>query len=174
MNGIKRDIEKELNRCADFFPVVTILGPWQSGKTTLARMFFSSYNYVNLEDPEIFNLARNDINAFFSVFKAPLIIDEIQRVPELVNRIQVLADAQKKNGQFILTGSFQQGPKSAILQSLAGRTAIVNLLPFSIAELEQNSFDFSKDEFLYQGFMIMQFSGNAKNPCVVYSGNLEL
>lgn len=160
MNGIKRDIEQELKRCADFFPVVTILGPRQSGKTTLARMFFSSYNYVNLEDPEIFNLARNDINAFFSVFKAPLIIDEIQRVPELVNRIQVLADAQKKNGQFILTGSFQQGLKSAISQSLAGRTAVVNLLPFSIAELEKNGFDFPKDEFLYQGFMPRHYSEN--------------
>ncbi len=77
MKEIKREIERDLKRCADFFPVVTILGPRQSGKTTLARTFFSSYQYVNLEDPEIFEFAQNDINAFFENFKTPVIIDEV-------------------------------------------------------------------------------------------------
>lgn len=165
MKEIKREIESELKRCADFFPVVTILGPRQSGKTTLARTFFSSYQYVNLEDPEIFDFAQNDINAFFENLKTPVIIDEVQRLPKLLQKIQVIVDeksAQNKltNGTFILTGSFQQGLKSAISESLAGRTAVINLLPFSISELENAGFDFSKDEFLFQGFMPRHYSEN--------------
>lgn len=125
MQNTKREIETELKRCAEYFPVVTILGPRQSGKTTLAKMFFPSYQYVNLEDPEIFALAQSDINEFFNLFKAPLIIDEIQRVPALLNKIQVLVDEKKQNGQFILTGSFQQGLKSAISQSLVAVTYLL-------------------------------------------------
>ncbi len=160
MQNTKREIEPELKRCAEYFPVVTILGPRQSGKTTLAKMFFPSYQYVNLEDPEIFALAQNDINEFFNLFKAPLIIDEIQRVPALLNKIQVLVDEKKQNGQFILTGSFQQGLKSAISQSLAGRTAVINLLPYSISELLRIGQNLSKDEYLYQGFMPRHYSEN--------------
>ena len=160
MNGIKRLIDLELKRCAEFFPVVTILGPRQSGKTTLAKTFFSDYSYINLEDPEYFELAKNDINGLFSAIKTPVIIDEVQRVPELLSKIQVIVDNKKTNGQFILTGSFQQGLKSAISQSLAGRTAVLNLLPFSIKELNFAGFDFSKDEFLYQGFMPRHYSEN--------------
>ena len=160
MNEIKRLIDSELKRCSEFFPVVTILGPRQSGKTTLAKIFFSDYSYINLEDPEYFELAKNDINAFFSTVKIPVIIDEVQRVPELLSKIQVLVDKEKSNGKFILTGSFQQGLKAAISQSLAGRTAILNLLPFSIKELNSAGFDFSKDEFLYKGFMPRHYSEN--------------
>ena len=160
MDNIKRLIDSELKRCADFFPVVTILGPRQSGKTTIAKTFFSNYSYINLEDPEYLTLAKNDINAFFSAVKTPAIIDEVQRVPELLSKIQVIVDKEKNNGQFILTGSFQQGLKYAISQSLAGRTAVLNLLPFSIKELNSAGFDFSKDEFLYQGFMPRLYSEN--------------
>lgn len=160
MNTVKRLIDSELKRCVDYFPVVTILGPRQSGKTTLAKSFFSDYSYINLEDPEYYELAKNDINGFFSTVKTPVIIDEVQRVPELLSKIQVIVDNKKSNGQFILTGSFQQGLKSAISQSLAGRTAVLNLLPFSIKELNSAGFVFSKDEFLYQGFMPRHYSEN--------------
>lgn len=102
MQNTKREIEPELKRCAEYFPVVTILGPRQSGKTTLAKMFFPSYQYVNLENSEIFELAQNDINEFLNLFKAPLIIDGIHRVSAvLLNKIQVLVDKNKQNGQFI-------------------------------------------------------------------------
>ena len=160
MNEINRLIDSELKRCALYFPVVSILGPRQSGKTTLAKTFFKDYTYINLEEPEYFELAKNDINAFFTTIKTPVIIDEIQRVPELLSKIQVIVDKEKSNGQFILTGSFQQGLKSAISQSLSGRTAILNLLPFSIKELNSAGFDFTKDEFLYQGFMPRHYSEN--------------
>ena len=153
MDIIKRAIEGELQRCADNFPVVTILGSRQSGKTMLSQLFFKDYTYINLEDPELYDLAVNDRNAFFSLAKLPAIIDEVQRVPSLLNKIQTIVDKDRYHGQFVLTGSFQQGLQSAISQSLAGRTAILNLLPLSIAELNSEGLDFSRDEFLYQGFM---------------------
>lgn len=165
MKTIKREIEGELRRCADFFPAVTILGPWQSGKTTLARSLFSSYQYVNLEDPEIFDFAQSDINAFFESLKTPVIIDEVQRLPKILRKIQAIVDENSAkgkaiNGSFILAGSFQQGLEDAISESLAGRTAVINLLPLSISELEAAGFDFSKDEFLFQGFMPRHYSEN--------------
>ena len=89
---IARQIAEELAATAREFPVVTIVGPRQAGKTTLARMHFPDYAYANLEDPEVRSLATNDPNAFFSQFSAPLIIDEIQRVPELLSHIQIRAD----------------------------------------------------------------------------------
>ena len=158
MDVIKREMFSELKRCASFFPVVTILGPRQSGKTTLAKSFFKNHSYINLEDPEFYDIAKNDINGFFNMIKTPVIIDEVQRVPELLSKIQVLSDKSKRKGEFILTGSFQQGLKSAVSQSLAGRTAILNLLPFSIHELESHNFKFSRDELLYQGFMPRLYS----------------
>ena len=158
MNDVRRLAENELQRCADHFPVVTVLGPRQSGKTTLVKSYFKNYSYINLEDPEFYDLAKNDVNAFFSMIKGPVILDEVQRIPELLDKIQVIVDERKENAQFILTGSFQQGLKSAISQSLAGRTAIINLLPFSIQELNSVGIDFSKDEFLYQGFMPRLYS----------------
>ncbi len=119
----------------------------------LSQLFFKDYAYINLEDPELYDLAVNDRNGFFSMIKAPVIIDEVQRVPSLLNKIQTIVDKDSSHGQFILTGSFQQGLQAAISQSLAGRTAILNLLPLSIAELNRAGLDFSRDEFLYQGFM---------------------
>ncbi|MBO7135694.1 MAG: ATP-binding protein [Spirochaetaceae bacterium] len=160
MQDIIRKAEAELKRCAEFFPVVTILGPRQSGKTTLSRMFFKDYTYYNLEEPDLYSLATSDVNAFFDMVKTPCIIDEVQRVPQLLNKIQVLTDKTKNNGQFIITGSFQQGLKEAISQSLAGRTAILNLLPFSILELNDAGLDFSRDDFLFQGFMPRLYAEN--------------
>ena len=160
MRNVVRKVETELKRCAQFFPVVTILGPRQSGKTTLARMVFKNYSYYNLEDPELYSLAQNDINAFFSLIKMPCIIDEVQKAPQILSKIQILTDEQKQNGLFVLTGSFQQGLKQAVSQSLAGRTAILNLLPFSISEINSVSLDYSRDEFIFQGFMPRHYSEN--------------
>lgn len=155
MKLIERAMSTTLIKYADSFPVVTILGPRQSGKTTLARTTFPSYSYVNLEDPEIFAFAMSDI---FETFKASVIIDEIQRVPKIVSKIQTIVDSSDANGLFILTGSFQQPLKSSISQSLAGRTAILNLLPLSISELNNSGIDLDRDEYLYQGFMPRHYS----------------
>jgi len=158
MDGIKRTAQKALLEGAKYFPVVTVTGPRQAGKTTLARQTFPQYTYVNLEDPEIFEFAKNDMTGFFERFTPPVIIDEVQRLPEILQKIQVFADKIKKNGQFILTGSFQVALKAAVSQSLAGRTALINLLPFSIEELQDQTQGFSRDDFLFKGFMPRLYS----------------
>ncbi|MYF16910.1 MAG: ATP-binding protein [Gemmatimonadetes bacterium] len=150
---ILRQIARELAATANEFPVVTIIGPRQAGKTTLARMQFPNHAYANLEAPDIRMLATSDPHAFFSQFPPPVIIDEIQRVPELLSTIQVLADSSPQRGQYILTGSHQLRLQEAVAQSLAGRTALLRLLPLAISELIATGITHTRDEFIYQGFM---------------------
>ena len=97
---IKREIRKVLADFARHFPVVTITGPRQSGKTTLAQMQFPDYHYVNLEDPDTRMIAEADAREFLKLYPPPVIIDEIQRVPKLLSYIQVLVDERKKKGQY--------------------------------------------------------------------------
>ncbi|MFB0917811.1 MAG: AAA family ATPase, partial [Clostridiaceae bacterium] len=105
---IERKIARKLVQIAKQVPVVTIIGPRQSGKTTLAKECFPEYNYINLEDPINRMFAKEDYRGFFETNKEPLIIDEVQRVPELLSAIQVMVDEHReKNGRFILTGSHQ-------------------------------------------------------------------
>ena len=132
---IKRHIEAELLNLLGEYPVVTILGPRQAGKTTLAKTGLRGYEYSNLEVPETRQFATDDPKAFLAQFKGNVILDEIQRVPELLSYIQDIVDREQRNGQFVLTGSHQLALREAITQSLAGRTSILELLPFSIAEL---------------------------------------
>ena len=164
---IKREIEKELLSLMEDYPVVTITGPRQSGKTTLAKTTFPGYNYCNLENPEIRQLAENDPNAFFTSFSQPLIIDEIQRVPQLLSFIQVIVDEKNKKGLFLLTGSHQQSLREAVSQSLAGRTALLRLLPFSIKELLSANIELNRDKLIYTGFLPGIYD-NKLNPTKAY------
>ncbi|HEX3044805.1 MAG TPA: ATP-binding protein [Bacillota bacterium] len=150
---IKRDIENELHNLSNQYPVITLTGPRQAGKTTLAKMTFPEYHYCNLELPEIRQLAENDPHAVFKSFSPPVIFDEIQRVPTLLSYIQVMADETGKNGQFILTGSHQFLLHEAVSQSLAGRTALLTLLPLSIKELSQAGLTYNRDEYILNGFL---------------------
>lgn len=150
---IQRKITPYLQDMARYFPVVTILGPRQSGKTTLAKQIFPNHVYVNLENKTARDIAMSDPNAFFDLYKPPVIIDEVQRVPELLSTIQVLADASKEKGRFILTGSHQPKLHAGIAQSLAGRTGILKLLPLSIEELTNAGVSMSRDEYIFNGFM---------------------
>jgi predicted AAA+ superfamily ATPase len=134
---IPRKLASKLISASKLFPIVTLTGPRQSGKTTLVKACFPDYTYCNLENPEIRTMANNDPKTFFHIYKTPIIIDEVQRVPELLSWIQVLSDENPKHGQYILTGSNQLQLNEAISQSLAGRTAIFNLLPLSISELQE-------------------------------------
>ncbi len=150
---IPRSITPHLLRLAKQFPVITITGPRQSGKTTLAKMSFPDYAYVNLEEPENRNFATEDPKGFLLDHPAPLILDEIQRVPELLSYIQVLVDQKPGRAQYILTGSHQPKLRADVTQSLAGRTGLLKLLPLSIDELNRAGCIFSRDEYLYRGFL---------------------
>ncbi|PUA27788.1 MAG: AAA family ATPase [Cellvibrio sp. 79] len=151
---IKRLIESEFIQLLAEYPIVIILGPRQAGKTTLARQVLPGYAYVNLEHPETRDFARDDPKAFLAQYPGNVIFDEIQRLPELLSYLQVAVDNQRENGRYVLTGSHQLALREAIAQSLAGRTAILHLLPFSIAELRENNLGFEKaEDYIYQGFL---------------------
>ena len=134
---IKRLLTEELLDCVREYPVVTLLGPRQSGKTTLVRSEFSDKAYFSLEDPEIRLAAEMDPRGFLSRLDQGVILDEIQRVPILLSYIQGIVDNVDEPGMFILTGSHQPDLQNKISQSLAGRTAILHLLPLALEEIEQ-------------------------------------
>ena len=157
---IKRKIQQELAKLAQEYKVVTITGPRQSGKTTLTRMQFPDYTYVNLEEPETRQLAERDAKEFLKRYSVPIIIDEIQRLPMLLSYIQVECDKSNIKGQYILTGSHQPALKAEISQSLAGRTAILQLLPLSIKELTEAGIQLDRDEYLFKGFMPQLYEEN--------------
>ena len=117
------------------YPVITLTGPRQSGKTTLARAAFADKPYVSLETPDEREFAASDPRGFLARWKEGAIIDEVQHVPALLSWIQSEVDAAGTMGRYILTGSQNFSLMAHIAQSLAGRSALVQLLPLSIAEL---------------------------------------
>ncbi len=137
---IKRDIEKVLLKMAGSFKAVTITGPRQSGKTTLARMVFPDKPYLSLEAPDVRRMALEDPRLLLSRFPDGCILDEVQRAPALLSYVQEILDASRDSGRYILTGSQQFGLMEGITQSLAGRTAMLTLLPFSHAELVRGGY----------------------------------
>ncbi|HSO80642.1 MAG TPA: ATP-binding protein [Chromatiaceae bacterium] len=149
---IERDISQELRRSAAEYPVVTLLGPRQSGKTTLARMAFPDKAWISLEDPDVRMAAEMDPRGFLGEVSAGAILDEVQRVPALLSYLQGLVDRDGTRGRFILTGSHQPALHQAISQSLAGRTAVLTLLPFSLGELRQYGRDQDAWDMMVQGF----------------------
>ncbi len=117
------------------FPVVTVTGPRQSGKTTLVKMVFPDHEYVSLEAPDEREFAVADPRGFLKRYTGGVILDEIQRAPDLLSYIQGIVDAEDKPGRYILTGSQQIYLSAKVGQTLAGRTAIVHLLPLGLDEL---------------------------------------
>lgn len=139
----RRTVQTELEILATEFPVVSIYGPRQSGKTTLARMTFPDKPWVSLEDLDVRARASSDPRGFLDSYKGGAIFDEIQRVPELLSYLQGVVDIDRRPGRFILTGSHQAKLKKSIAQSLAGRTAVLTLLPYSMEECPVVSVDAS-------------------------------
>ena len=123
---------------ARHFPAVTVTGPRQSGKTTLCRMAFPAKPYVSLEAPDIRRYAAEDPRGFLADYRDGGILDEVQRVPELLSYLQPVLDERREPGRFILTGSANLSLLESVSQSLAGRTALLNLLPLSLEELRQS------------------------------------
>jgi len=151
---IKRQIANKLLQLSRKFRVVTITGPRQSGKTTLAKAVFSEYDYVSLENLDTRLLAQEDPRGFLQSHPGKCIIDEIQLVPELLSYIQTIVDKENVKGRFILTGSQNLLLLEKITQSLAGRTALIKLLPLSQLELSKlHDINFPDyEEIIYQGF----------------------
>ena len=168
---IKRDIQSLLKEMMNSFPVVTITGPRQSGKTTLVKQTYPEMDYVSLEELDIREHAENDPRDFLSRFPKSVIIDEIQKVPSLLSYIQTIVDAEQRNGRFILTGSNQFEYISSISQTLAGRTGILKLLPFSYSEIYDNAL-IPINEVIYKGFYPRIFDQNIR-PELFLSGYLE-
>ena len=150
---LQRTATKLVSQLAKEFPAVAITGPRQSGKTTLVRELFKAKPYVNLEDLDQYQFAKEDPRGFLGQFKNGAILDEVQRCPDLFNYLQRIIDEDQRNGLYILTGSSQFQLNQHISQSLAGRVGNLTLLPFSIAELKANKqFNQSIDHNLFHGF----------------------
>jgi uncharacterized protein len=146
---IIRDAENNLRVLASQFKAVAIVGPRQSGKTTLAKYVFPDKKYFSLENPDIRNFANDDPRGFLDSCKGGAIIDEIQKVPLLFSYLQQIIDETREPGKFILTGSNNFLLQEGITQSLAGRIAYQLLLPFSINEIGILE---KADEIILKGF----------------------
>jgi predicted AAA+ superfamily ATPase len=147
---IKREAEAELINLSKQFKAVAVVGPRQSGKTTLTRHVFSDKPYISLENPDIRRFALNDPRGFLGQYKSGAIIDEAQRVPELFSYLQQILDEDERRGKFILTGSNNFLLQESISQSLAGRIAYLNLLPFTVSELPGQE-KLNLQEVIYKG-----------------------
>lgn len=149
---IPRNVESTLRNLLQGFPVVTLTGPRQSGKTTLARVVFADKPYCSLEEPDTRRMAVDDPRAFLERLPDGAILDEVQRAPELFSYLQSRVDQDGRMGLFLLTGSQQFGLMSSVTQSLAGRSAFVELLPFSLSEMRQGGIVVSdQDELMFSG-----------------------
>jgi len=151
MKIIKRQITNELKSLSEQYPVVVITGPRQSGKTTLAKMCFPKLEYISLEDPDTRDAVLTDPRAFLKNITNGAIIDEIQNTPNILSYLQGAVDNKEIKGKIILTGSSQFELMKNVSQSLAGRAAILKLLPFSIAELKTFKSE-SVPELILKGF----------------------
>ena len=133
------------------YPVVTLCGPRQSGKTTLTRHLFPDYDYVSLEDPDSRLAFESDPRGFLRQHPAPCIFDEVQNTPKLVSYLQGIVDQENRPGLYILTGSRQMELQETITQSLAGRSGMVDLLPLTQQELQRAGIRLTRDEKLFYG-----------------------
>ncbi|HEY5534207.1 MAG TPA: ATP-binding protein [Ignavibacteria bacterium] len=150
---VKREISERLLMLSEKIPILTITGPRQSGKTTLARNVFPKYRYISLENPDNLDFALSDPKGFLNTYGQKIIIDEAQYAPNLFSYIQTTVDEKKINGSYILTGSQNFLLHEKISQSLAGRVIIFNLLPFSYDELRNTKYKINKlSELIVKGF----------------------
>lgn len=149
---IPRQAAAVLQKLAQGYPIVAITGPRQAGKTMLAKATFPDKRYVSLEDPDERAFAEEDPRGFLARFPDGAILDEAQRCPALFSYLQTLVDAERRMGMFVLTGSQQFGLLSNITQTLAGRVGMIQLLPFSLQELQAGNVPVNGlDDLLWRG-----------------------
>jgi hypothetical protein len=145
----RRESEKELKELSKQFKSVAVIGPRQSGKTTLVLKVFKEKQYVNLENPDIRRFALEDPRGFLAKYSSGAILGEVQRAPELFSYLQQILDEKNSYGQFILTGSNNFLLQENIVQSLAGRVGYLILLPLSYTEIDEKENE--ADEMLFRG-----------------------
>lgn len=155
---IERSITPAIKEAAQYFPVITITGPRQSGKTTLIKHLFEGLPYYSLENLDIRGFAANDPVAFLNQHPEGMILDEVQNVPALLSYIQGIVDDDPSR-RFVLSGSSQFSMLKTITQSLSGRTAIFELLPMSYTEVKTQADSKSLDELLFEGFYPAIYAG---------------
>ena len=149
---IQREISKKAIELFKLFPILAITGPRQSGKTTLVKNIFQNMDYVSLEDIDQRSIAVEDPRGFLSNYPNGAIIDEIQRVPDLFSYLQTIVDQTNLPGQFVISGSQNFLLMESISQSLAGRVALLKLLPLSQSELKSAGLlPKLNDKIIYQG-----------------------
>ena len=149
---IERVLKTKLLEMAAKYPIVTVTGPRQSGKSTLLKASFPDYQYVSLEDPDMRLFATDDPRGFLATYPDKTIIDEVQRVPSLFSYIQTHSDKENKEGMYMLAGSHNFLLMENVNQSLAGRTAVLKLLPFSHHEMSLgNILPTTVDEEIFKG-----------------------
>jgi predicted AAA+ superfamily ATPase len=165
---IPRSIASQLVGYAKQYPILTITGPRQSGKTTLVRELFKDHAYVSLEDLDNRSYAKGDPRGFLAHYSEGAILDEAQNCPSLFSYLQTEVDLRPKAGRFILTGSQQFEMMERITQSLAGRTAIARLLPLSLGELCSEGVEKTINDYLYTGFYPAIYD-RGLNPSETYS-----
>jgi len=150
---VNRHLSGSLIDTINKIPVITLTGPRQSGKTTFVRKYFSRFTYLNLEESDTREFAITDPKGFLNTFKGDIILDEVQHALQIFSNIQVIVDNDRNNRRFILTGSQNFLLLEKISQTLAGRTAFYNLLPFSMEELKTTLPEpDSYSEYLFKGF----------------------
>ncbi len=157
---ITRSLSEEIRRMASWFPVVSVTGPRQSGKSTIVKSVFPEYAYVNLEDPLLRNAALDDPVGFIRNRPERLIVDEAQYAPDLFSMIQVVSDERGATGQYILSGSQNFLLMKRITQSLAGRVGILRLLPLSYAEVFAHDETVDADTFMFRGGFPRLYASN--------------
>ncbi len=149
---IPRQLTERASELLQKYPIITITGPRQSGKTTLAKLLRPDFRYVSLESLAERDFARQDPKGFLETYQNGVILDEVQYVPELFSYLQVLTDERQRTGEYILTGSQNFLMMEQITQSLAGRVAVFNLLPLSWQELQGTEYQpVSWEEYLVSG-----------------------
>ena len=162
MRHIPRILSKPLKSMAKQYPVTAVLGPRQSGKTTIVQKAFPSKHYVSLEDLDNRQFAQTDPRGFLDSYKKGAIIDEAQRCLDLLSYIQTHVDQNKKRGQFIIIGSNQFLLEEKITQSLAGRVSLLRLLPLSLQELKQAKKTAFLNKMIFKGFYPQLHAENIK------------